>query len=50
MASTAIEVKGYSEKESQIIPKVGIQQLRTLRSLIEGCTRLLFSGNSTYFS
>ena len=42
MASTAIEVKGYSEKEWQIITKVGIQQLRTLRSLIEGYTRLLF--------
>ena len=50
MASTAIEVKGYSEKEWQIIQKVGIQQLRTLRSLIEGYTRLSFSGNSTYFS
>ena len=33
MASTAIEVKGYSEKEWQIIPKVGKQQLHTFRSL-----------------
>ena len=42
MASTAIEVKGYSEKEWQIIPKVGKQQLRTFRSLNrEGYTRLL---------
>ena len=32
MASTAIEVKGYSEKEWQIIPKVGIQQLCTFWS------------------
>ena len=35
MASTAIEVKGYSEKEWQIIPKAGIQQLRTFSSLIK---------------
>ena len=34
MASTAIEVKGYSEKEWQIIPKAGIQQ-RTFSSLIK---------------